>query len=152
MGYDMIKVHKDLLLKIHYITQMLKSVPREPYLPGRVVSKALQKNSLQIYDNIISMPWALAFFLLEHLFCLSHYKTRWSMSVNYVGIKICLLGTSTFMVTSTSFLWCKPKWSHDEFNNQSTLLHGLGTVHDPWCKQPLSPGSMINMIVSAQHH
>ena len=41
MGYDMIKAHRgaDLLLKIHYITYMLKSVPCEPYLVGRVVYK-----------------------------------------------------------------------------------------------------------------
>ena len=33
--------------------------------------------------------------------------------------------------------WCKPKWSRDEFNNQSQNLQGLGTIS--WCKQPLRP-------------
>ena len=32
-------------------------------------------------------------FLLERLFCLSHRKTRWTMSLDNVGLKICLLGT-----------------------------------------------------------
>ena len=49
------------------------------------------------------------FFLLDHLFCLSHRKTRWTMSVDFVGLKICLVGTSTSMVTLILFPWCKPK-------------------------------------------
>lgn len=32
--------------------------------------------------------------------------------------------TSTFMVTLTFFLGVNQSWSWDEFNNQSTLLHG----------------------------
>ena len=39
------------------------------------------------------------FFLPYHLFCLYHRKTRWTMLVDYVGLKTCLLGTSTFMIT-----------------------------------------------------
>ena len=31
-------------------------------------------------------------FLPEHLFCLSHYKIRWTLLVDNVGLKICLLG------------------------------------------------------------
>ena len=43
-------------------------------------------------------------FLLEHLFYLSHRKTRWTMSVDNIGqVKICILGTSNFMITLTSF-------------------------------------------------
>ena len=42
-------------------------------------------------------------FLLEHLFYLSHRKTRWTMSINNVGLKICLLRTSNSMVTLTFF-------------------------------------------------
>jgi len=64
-------------------------------------------------------------FLLEHLFCLSHRKTYWIMSVDNVGLKICLLGTSNSMVTLSFPPWCKPKWSWDEFNNQSQMLQGL---------------------------
>ena len=37
-------------------------------------------------------------FLLEHFFGLSHRKTYWIMSVDYVGLKKCLLGTSNSMV------------------------------------------------------
>ena len=65
-------------------------------------------------------------FLSYHLFCFSHHKTRWTMSVDYAGIKICLLGTSTSMITLTLFLWCKLKWFWNEFNNQSTFLQGPG--------------------------
>ena len=40
-------------------------------------------------------------FLLEYLFCLSHRKTRWTMWVDNVGLRTCLLGTWNFMVTLT---------------------------------------------------
>ena len=33
--------------------------------------------------------------------CLSHCKTHWTMLVNNVGLEICPLGTSNFMVTLT---------------------------------------------------
>ena len=81
----------------------------------------------------------LGLFLPEHLFHLSHYKTYWTMSVDHVGLKPCLGGTSNFMVTLALFPWCKPKWSRDEFNNQSQILQGLGTtswvhgVNNPLC-------------------
>ena len=42
-------------------------------------------------------------FLLETLFCLSHCKTRVTMSVYNLGLEICLLGTLNFMVTFTLF-------------------------------------------------
>jgi hypothetical protein len=61
---------------------------------------------------------ALAFYLVDDLFCLSHRKTRWTMLVDNVGLKVRLLETSNSMVTLTFFPWCKPKWSRDEFNNQ----------------------------------
>ena len=77
------------------------------------------------------------FFLLEHLFCLSHRKTRWIMSIANVGLKICLLGTSNSTITLTFFPWCKPKWSQDEFNSQSQILQGMGQLHGPWCKHPM---------------
>ena len=35
------------------------------------------------------------------------------------------------------FTWCKPKWSRDEFNNQSHIYMALGQLHGPWCEQPL---------------
>ena len=93
-----------------------------------------QKNSSRIYYNTISLPWALFFLLLlEHLFCLSHRKACWTMSMDNVGLEICLMGTSNSMVTLPFFPWCRPKWSRDEFNNQSHILQ----CHGPWCKQPL---------------
>jgi hypothetical protein len=32
------------------------------------------------------------------------------------------------MFTLIFFPWCKVKWSRDEFNNQSQILHGPGTT------------------------
>ena len=65
---------------------------------------------------------------LEHLFCLSHRKTRWIMPMNNVDLKICFLGTLNFMVTLTFVPWCKPKWSQDEFKSQSQTFQDLGTT------------------------
>jgi hypothetical protein len=67
-------------------------------------------------------------FLLEHLFCLSHHKTHWTMSVDNVGLRKYLLGNSNFMVTLIFFPWCRLKWSRNEFNSQSQILQGLGTT------------------------
>jgi hypothetical protein len=60
-----------------------------------------RKNSLRLYSNIISLPGALAFFYESTFFCLSHYKTHWTMSVDNVGLIICLLGPRHPMVTLT---------------------------------------------------
>ena len=71
-------------------------------------------------------------FLLEHLFCLSHRKIRWTMSVNNLGLEICLLGTLNFMVALTFCSWCKLKWSLDELKSHSqnfTRLWDNFTVH-----------------------
>ena len=56
------------------------------------------------------------------IFFLSHRKTCQTMSMDNVDLKICLLGTSNSMVTLIVFSWCEPKWSRDEFNNQSQIL------------------------------
>ena len=32
---------------------------------------------------------------------------------------------------------CKPKWSRDEFNNQSHIYKALERLDGPWCKQLL---------------
>ena len=56
-------------------------------------------------------------------------QIHWTMLVDNVDLKICLLGTSTSMVTLAFFFpWCKLKWSQDEFNSQSHILQGLGTT------------------------
>ena len=77
---------------------------------------------LNIYYNISPLSWALAFFLLEHLFCLTHHKTRWTVLVNNVVLQRYFLGTSNFMVTLTFFPWCRQKWSRNKFNTQSQTL------------------------------
>ena len=43
------------------------------------------------------------FFLPKHLFCLSHRKPRWTMSVDSVSLKLCLLGTLNSIVALTFF-------------------------------------------------
>ena len=85
-------------------------------------------------------------FLSYHTtFCLSHRNTRWTMSVDYVGLKICLLGTSTSMVTLTFFPWCKRSdpWMSSTTNQHSYMA--LGWLHGPWCKQPLSRINFVCM-------
>ena len=81
----------------------------------------------------------LFFFLLEHLFCLSHCKTRWTMSVNNVGLKIRLLQTPYSMVILTFSSLGVNRTNHV---TSSTANHRLyrawGRLHGPWCKQPLS--------------
>ena len=68
-------------------------------------------------------------FLLEHLLCLSHRKTRWTMSVDNVGVKICIFGDFKLHGHSnTIFPWCKLKCFWDVLNIQSNILHGLGTT------------------------
>jgi hypothetical protein len=99
-----------MFLKIHYNTQMLKSVPHELYLAGRVVSKSPPKKFHSKYVTTIFLCHGPLPFKPYHLFCVSHHKTRWTMSMDYVGLKICLMGTSTSMVTLTIFPWCKRKW------------------------------------------
>ena len=42
-------------------------------------------------------------FLQKHLFCIFHNKSHRTMSEDNVGLKICLLGTSNFMVALTFF-------------------------------------------------
>ena len=86
----------------------------------------LKRKSSKTYHTNIFLPLSPGLFLLEHLSCLSHCKTCWTMSLDNVGLKICLLGTSHSTVTLTFFPWSKPKRSWDEFNNQSQILQ------DPW--------------------
>ena len=59
-----------------------------------------------IYNNI-SLSCTLAFFYQSTLFSLSHCKTCWTMSMDNIGLKMRLLGTSNTMVTLTFFLWTK---------------------------------------------
>jgi hypothetical protein len=63
------------------------------------------------------LPWALAFFYQSNSFASPNCKTHWTMPLDNVGFKICLLGTSNFMVPMTFFFLVK--WSHDNLNSQS---------------------------------
>ena len=72
------------------------------------------------------VPWHLQ---QGNLYCLSHRKTCWTMTMDNTYLKIGFLGTSSFMVTLTFSFWCKPKWSWDEFNNQSPTLEEQGMTN-----------------------
>ena len=107
------------------------------FLSSLVFIFSSQKNiSFKPYYNIISLPWALPF-LLEHLFCHSHRKTRWTMWVDNVDLEIYLLGTSNSMVTLTFF---SLGVNQSGLGTRSTTNHkfyrALGRFHGPWCKQP----------------
>jgi predicted metal-binding membrane protein len=68
-------------------------------------------------------------FLLEHLSCLSHCKTCWTISMDNVGFLNTSFGDLELHGRSCIISpWCKPKWSHDKFNSQSHIVHGLGTT------------------------
>ena len=47
------------------------------------------------------LPFYFLLFLLEHLFCLSHRKICWTVSVDNVSLKIRILETSNSMTTLT---------------------------------------------------
>ena len=98
------------------------------------------KEKRKNYQNNISLSWSLDICNKRSSFCRTHCKTCWTMIVDNVGLKLGLLGTSSSMITLTSFPWSKPKWSRDKFNNQSHILEEQGTIHDPQCQQPLRAG------------
>ena len=91
-------------------------------LPHKLFHKNLNLTTFLYHGP---MPF---FILLNHLFCLSHRKTHWTLSVDNVGLKTCLSGTLNSMVSLTYFPWCNPKWSRYEFNNQLHILQCLGTT------------------------
>jgi len=72
------------------------------------------------YNNI-SLPWAPTFFY-KNTFCLSHCKTRWTMSVDNVGLKTFFGGPLIPRLLWLFFPWCKPKWSWNDLNNQSHIF------------------------------
>ena len=95
--------------------------------------KSKSKSKLIIRASLYHGPLP---FLPTHISFASYTIIRcWTMLVDYVGLKIRLLGTSP-MVYLAIFPWCKPKWSCDKFNNHSYV--SLGQRHSPWCKQPMS--------------
>ena len=79
------------------------------------------------------------FIMIEHLFCLSHRKAHWTMLVDNVGLKICLLGTSNSMVTLAFFPGTSATSNH-------RFYMAWGRLHGPWCKQPFSVWSQIDCL------
>ena len=65
-----------------------------------------QNFNIYIYNNFIITTFLchgpLPFYVRARLLPL-HHKTHWTMSMDNVGLKICLWGTSNSMVTLTNF-------------------------------------------------
>ena len=75
---------------------------------------------------------------IEHLFCLSHCKTPWTMSMNNVSFKICLLRTLDSMVTVTFFSFgVNRSGPGTSSTTNRNFYKALGRLHGRWCKQPL---------------
>jgi hypothetical protein len=75
------------------------------------------------------------FLLRDRLFCLSHCKPRWTMSVDSVGLKICLFGDLELHGHSDIF----PHGVNQSALGTSSTTNrkfymGLGQLHAPWCK------------------
>ena len=111
--------------------------------------KAVLKNKFKFDHSLVfhcirllfphrnSLNFTITIFL--YIFCLSHRKTCWIMSMDNVGLKICLLGISNFMITLTFFPWCKPKWSWGRVQQPITnLVHtklSIIVVIDEFCDE-----------------
>ena len=95
------------------------------------------KSSFRNCYNNVSLPWARVFFLLEHVYCISHHKTHWTMLVDNVGLKICLLGTSNSMVTLTFSLGVNRSDPETNSTTNHIFYKALGRLHGPQCQQPL---------------
>ena len=132
---------KDSFAK-HKIKSSLTILLSSSSLPPR-------KHSLKYYYNNISLPWAFIFFYQSTSFASPNTKLVWTISVDNKGLKICLLGTSNFVVTLSFFPRCKPKWSRDG----SIDNHKFYMVHGPWCKHPLKLLVLqLNRFLIGCHH
>ena len=90
-------------------------------------------------------------FLLKHLFCLFHRKTRWTMSMANVDLKIiCLLGTSHSMVTFTfsSLVWTEVVLGG--VLQPITNLQGLGTTS--WSMVKTTPKRVSFMKINEKYN
>ena len=78
--------------------------------------------------------------LFEHLFGLSHRKTCWTMSMDNVGLKICLLGASNSIWGSLRHFFLGVNWSGRGMSSTTNhkFYKASGQLHGPWCKQPLT--------------
>ena len=77
------------------------------------------KYSLNFYYSNISLPWA---FFYSSISFTSPSAKHVGPSMDNVGLKICLLRSLDSMVTLMFLPWCKPKWSQDEFSNESQIF------------------------------
>ena len=110
-----------------------------------------KKHSLKIYYTNISRP--LPFFLLEHLFWLSHRRTRWTVLVDNVGLKICRLGTSNSMValTKKSSLGVIQSGPGMSSTTNHKFYMAFGRLAGLWCKQPLTCASYVMPTLTNVH-
>ena len=75
---------------------------------------------------------------IQHLFCLSHRQTRWTMLVDNVGLQIWLLGTSNSMTTLTFFFGVNRSSPETSSTADRRSYRALEQLHGSWCKQPLT--------------
>ena len=73
-------------------------------LPPPPQKKKKKKKLLEFYYSIITLPWVLAFFYKSTCFTLPTTKIHWTMLMNDVGLKICLLGTLNSMVDQSNIV------------------------------------------------
>ena len=122
------KLHVPVFLNICPKEEVLKKIQVQPFscllMPSLVFTSKKNKKSHKYIIPILFCHGPLIFYFIGAPLFLSHRKTRWIMSTDYVS----LLRTSNFMITLTIFPWCKPKRSHDENNIQSQILQGLWTT------------------------
>ena len=76
------------------------------------------------------------FFLQTIYFASLTAKPVRSMSGDYVGLKLCFLGTSTYIVIMTFFLVVNRSGLGTSSTSNQRSSKALGRLHGPWCKQP----------------
>ena len=65
-----------------------------------------KRNPFKIHYSSTSPPWTLVLFVfptIAHLFCLSHCKTRWTMSADNVSLQTYLSRTSNSLIALDMF-------------------------------------------------
>ena len=90
---------KMVVLTFLSLTILLSSsslhISKFPYIMTRIISHHILWQYSFFMGPFLFQP--------KHLFCLSQCKTRWTMSMDNVSLKICLLRTLNSLVTLTFF-------------------------------------------------
>ena len=94
----------------------------------------------------------LSLLLSEHLFCLSHHKFRWTMSVNNVGLQIYILGSLKLHDYSVIFSLFGVNRSGPRMSSTTNhnFYRAMEQLHVPWCKHPII--GVINVVGGKNDH